>query len=92
MDHAGVVDAVVIGLPDERLGAVPAALVVTNGTEPPDEAELLETLRQRLPGYMLPILVLRHDFMPYNAMLKKDRRAIAAMLTAERAAREQLAV
>jgi acyl-coenzyme A synthetase/AMP-(fatty) acid ligase len=92
LDHAGVVDAVVIGLPDERLGAVPAALVVTNRTEPPDEEELLETLRQRLPGYMLPILVLRHEVMPYNDMLKKDRRVISDMLTAERAAREQLAV
>jgi acyl-CoA synthetase (AMP-forming)/AMP-acid ligase II len=92
LDHAGVVDAVVIGLPDERLGAVPAALVVTNGTEPPNEEELLETLRQRLPGYMLPILVLRHESMPYNAMLKKDRSVISDMLTAERAAREQLAV
>lgn len=92
LEHPGVVDAVVVGLPDERLGAVPAALVVTDRTERPNERELIEILRQRLPGYMLPVLVLRHEFMPHNAMLKKDRRLITDLLLAERAAREQLAV
>jgi acyl-coenzyme A synthetase/AMP-(fatty) acid ligase len=91
LDHPGVREACVVGLPDERLGAVPAALVVTNATEPPNERELLELVRRRLPGYMAPVLVLRHEFMPYNAMLKRDRRLVTDLLAAEREARQELA-
>lgn len=91
LHHPGVRDACVIGLADERLGAVPAALVVTNATEPPTESELIDVLRQRLPIYMVPALVLRHESMPYNAMLKKDRRLITDLLHAEREARKEVA-
>jgi hypothetical protein len=70
---------------------VPAALVVTGAADQPSEGELVEFLRRRLPGYMSPVLVLHHDFMPHNAMLKKDRGLIASLLSAERDARSEVA-
>jgi acyl-coenzyme A synthetase/AMP-(fatty) acid ligase len=81
--HPDVLDACVVGLPDDRLGEVPAALVVTNGAAPPAEAELIGAVRDRLPAYMAPALVSWRDEMPLNSMLKKDRRLITSLLAAE---------
>lgn len=83
MEHPGVLDACVVGLPDERLGTVPAALVVTDGSEPPDESDLIASVRRRLPPYMAPVIVYQQDKMPLNAMLKKDRPRILSLLEAE---------
>jgi acyl-coenzyme A synthetase/AMP-(fatty) acid ligase len=81
--HPEVVDACVVGLPDDRLGEVPAALVVTNGAVLPAEDELIGVVRDRLPAYMAPALVSWRDEMPLNSMLKKDRRLITSLLAAE---------
>ena len=91
MQHPALRDACVVGLPDDRLGAVPAALVVADGTDRPTEGELVEFVRRQLPGYMSPVLVLQHAFMPHNAMLKKDRGVIASLLSAERETRKDVA-
>jgi acyl-coenzyme A synthetase/AMP-(fatty) acid ligase len=90
LEHPRVIDACVVGLPDERLGEVPAALVVTDGGEPPDESELIETVRRRLAPYMAPALISRHDDMPLNAMMKKDRRRIVSLLMSEMDKRVEL--
>jgi acyl-CoA synthetase (AMP-forming)/AMP-acid ligase II len=71
------------------LGEVPAALVITDGSEPPDEAELIATVRRRLPPYMAPVLVSRQGEMPLNPMLKRDRRFIVSLLQAELERRKQ---
>jgi acyl-coenzyme A synthetase/AMP-(fatty) acid ligase len=89
LEHPLVLDACVVGLPDERLGEVPAALVITDGSEPPDEAELIATVRRRLPPYMAPVLVSRQGEMPLNPMLKRDRRFIVSLLQAELERRKQ---
>jgi acyl-coenzyme A synthetase/AMP-(fatty) acid ligase len=91
LQHPEVLDACVVGLPDDRLGEVPAALVVTNGAEPPEEDELIDAVRDRLPAYMAPALVSRCDEMPLNSMLKKDRRLITSLLAAELEERERRA-
>jgi long-chain acyl-CoA synthetase len=91
LQHPEVLDACVVGLPDDRLGEVPAALVVTNGAEPPEEDELIGAVRDRLPAYMAPALVSRRDEMPLNSMLKKDRRLITSLLAAELEERKQRA-
>jgi hypothetical protein len=40
-------------------------------------------VRDRLPAYMTPALVIRRDEMPLNSMLKKDRLLITSLLAAE---------
>jgi acyl-coenzyme A synthetase/AMP-(fatty) acid ligase len=90
LEHPRVVEACVVGLPDERLGGVPAALVVSDDAgKPLSEEELIETVRTRLQPYMAPVLVSCQAVMPRNAMLKKDRNLIISMLAAERASREK---
>ena len=91
LQYPGVLDACVVGLPDDRLGAVPAALVVTNGTGLPTEDELIGSVRDRLPAYMAPALVSWRDEMPLNSMLKKDRLLITSLLAAELQGRRQRA-
>jgi long-chain acyl-CoA synthetase len=83
LEHPLVLEACVVGLPDERLGEVPAALVITDASEPPDEADLIAAVRRKLAPYMAPVLVSRHGSMPLNSMLKRDRRFIVSLLQAE---------
>lgn len=90
LEHPGVREACVIGIPDERLGEVPAALVVAAGEELP-EGELITTVRDRLAAYMIPVLVVVRSAMPLNAMMKRDRTVIASLLRAELADRRQRA-
>jgi acyl-coenzyme A synthetase/AMP-(fatty) acid ligase len=89
LEHPRVLDACVVGLPDDRLGEVPAALVITDVLDPPTESELIETVRRRLAPYMAPVLIGRYDEMPLNAMLKKDRRRIVSLLEAQLQGRTQ---
>jgi long-chain acyl-CoA synthetase len=89
LEHPLVLDACVVGLPDERLGEVPAALVITDASDRPDEAELIAAVRRRLAPYMVPVLVSRHGKMPLNPMLKRDRRFIVSLLQEELERRKQ---
>jgi 3-oxocholest-4-en-26-oate---CoA ligase len=52
--HAGVFDALVIGLPDERLGQRVAALVQPRDGHALDLAELETHLRTQIAGYKVP--------------------------------------
>ena len=86
LEHPGVRDVCVIGLRDERLGEVPAALVVTDDNpDPPTEVDLVDAVRRKLAPYMAPAVVLVQDVMPLNAMMKKDRVMITELLAEARA-------
>jgi long-chain acyl-CoA synthetase len=89
LEDPRVLDACVVGAPDDRLGEVPAALVVTDPSDRPDEGELIANVRDRLPAYMAPVLVSQRPAMPLNSMLKKDRKLIKALLAAELAERRE---
>ncbi|MCV7231639.1 long-chain fatty acid--CoA ligase [Mycobacterium branderi] len=65
--HEGVVDAAVIGVPDERMGEVGAAFVVA---EHLTEQELINWARERLANYKVPRHVLLVDEIPRNASMK----------------------
>jgi bile acid-coenzyme A ligase len=55
MEHPRVQTAVVIGLPDEQLGAVPHAIILPEPDGPaPSEAELREFASERLVRYKTP--------------------------------------
>jgi acyl-coenzyme A synthetase/AMP-(fatty) acid ligase/acyl carrier protein len=74
-EHPGVKDAVVVTHEDAD-GARIAAYVVTDRAEVFSTAALRETLRQRLPEYMMPASFTLLDAMPMTPSGKIDRRAL----------------
>ena len=78
MGHPAVADAAVIGVPDERWGERPLALVVRRPDAAVTPDELLAWCRERLAGFKCPDRVEWADALPRNPsgkVLKKDLRA-----------------
>ena len=73
-DHPGVVEAVVVGVPDERLGSRVAALVVPATDATPTVAELADHVGRRLAGYKRPRVVRAVTEIRRTASGKIDRR------------------
>ena len=74
-------DAVVVGLPDERLGEVPVAGVVWAGEQ--DQETLLEQLRADLAHYKVPRALFSLEAVPLTARDKVDRRRAVELARAE---------
>jgi acyl-coenzyme A synthetase/AMP-(fatty) acid ligase len=69
--HPAVADAAVVGLPDARLGEVPAAAVeLHRDAAPPETGELEAFLRERLPAYQIPVRFRVVAALPRNASMK----------------------
>jgi long-chain acyl-CoA synthetase len=64
-------DAVVVAIPDERLGELPVAGIVW--AREPDEANLLEEMRATLAHYKVPRALFSIDAVPLTARDKVDR-------------------
>ena len=79
--HPAVGDAVVVALPDARLGAVPAAAVEPRpGVAPPEEAALLDFARRHLVAYQVPARILVVAALPRTVSMKADRPAARRLL------------
>jgi acyl-coenzyme A synthetase/AMP-(fatty) acid ligase len=76
-----VIDAAVVGAPDERLGEVPLAFVVTNAAVSDDE--LRELCRLHLVPYKIPVEFRIVDGLPRNEAGKLMRRDLAAQVGQE---------
>jgi long-chain acyl-CoA synthetase len=74
---SGVVDAGVVGVPDERLGAVPVAFVVTDRAVTDDE--LRATCREHLAPYKVPVAFHRIDALPRTEVGKLRRGELAEL-------------
>lgn len=74
----GIVEAAVVGAPDERLGEVPVAFVVTSA--PVSEAALLEACREHLVAYKVPVAFHEVDALPRNEVGKILKRALVDSL------------
>ncbi len=79
-EHRAVRDAAVVGLPDARLGAVPAAMVELHGGADADEAVLLAHLRERLPSTHIPVRIAVADELPRTPSLKVSLAAVRAAM------------
>jgi long-chain acyl-CoA synthetase len=66
--HPQVREAVAFGIPDERLGQVPVAVVVVHGRVSPDE--LVDWVKSRLPAYKVPVQVSTTTSIPRNSAMK----------------------
>jgi long-chain acyl-CoA synthetase len=78
--HPDVLDAIVIGLPDDVLGEVPVAVVeCLPGSGPVQPADLLDFARARLPAYQVPVELLVVDALPRTEFLKVSRPAARAL-------------
>lgn len=71
LEHPAVAQVAVIGVPDERLGQVGRAFVVTQAEV--SEADLIAWSRNRMAGFKVPRSVRFVDRLPLNATGKVDK-------------------
>ena len=77
MGHSAIADVAVIGVPDEKWGEVPMALVVRKPDTTVTEREIIAFARERLAGFKTPKTVVWIAALPRNPsgkILKKDLR------------------
>lgn len=78
--HPAVAEAAIVGLPDARLGQVPAAaLIAAAGAERPGEAELDAYLRQFLAAYCIPVAYRWVDELPRTPSMKVSTPGVRAL-------------
>ncbi|CAM2845526.1 AMP-dependent synthetase [Mycobacterium intermedium] len=75
---AGVREAAVVGIPDERLGEVPWAFVVRSDPSLTESA-LVSWCRERLTPYRVPARIVFVDQLPRNDVGKVVKRELAAL-------------
>ena len=71
---AGVAEAAVVGVPDERLGEVPVAYIVTTADVSDDD--LIAACRAHLAPYKIPVAFRRVDALPRSEVGKVLRREL----------------
>ena len=82
--HGSVGEVVVVGIPDRRLGSVPAAMVtIRSGAAPVTGDDLRAHARTLLAPYKVPVTVRIVDEIPRNAMMKPRRAEIREALGGE---------
>jgi acyl-CoA synthetase (AMP-forming)/AMP-acid ligase II len=70
------VQAAVIGIPDERLGEVGMAFVVTRSGDPAVGAEILAWCRDEIANYKVPRAIEIVDELPVNATGKVEKTVL----------------
>lgn len=85
-EHPAVREAAVIGLADDRLGAVPAAAVILkDGAVPPEPDELKAFLKERLIAYQVPVHFRFIDDFPRTPSMKPSAPGLKALFESEAA-------
>jgi acyl-CoA synthetase (AMP-forming)/AMP-acid ligase II len=73
--HPKIKDVAVIGLPDHRLGEIPAAIIEVNPGTQLDEEEILDFLERHLPRYKRPRCII-FDRVPRDPTGKIEKTKI----------------
>jgi acyl-CoA synthetase (AMP-forming)/AMP-acid ligase II len=66
-EHPNVLDAAIIGLPDEVWGEAVCAIIVPREGSVIDEQEVRNFCRQKLAGYKVPRRIFIEEQLPRNA-------------------------
>lgn len=74
--HPRVAAAEVFGIPDERLGEIPASVIQLTPGAQLSEAELQAYCHERIAGFKIPRHIRFVDQMPMSASHKVDRRKL----------------
>ena len=83
LEHPGVLEAAIVGVPDETWGERVVAVVVRrDGAAGFDEGDLIGFSRDRLAHYKCPKQVVFVDALPRNPMGKVQKFRIVEELTA----------
>jgi long-chain acyl-CoA synthetase len=78
--HPAIREAAVVGLPDERLGQVPAAAyILKSDAVPPTDTDLREFLREHLMPYQVPVRFLGVTDLPRTPSMKPNLPALRAL-------------
>ena len=79
-EHPSILDASTVGIPDSRLGHVPAtALELQRGMVAPTSESLDAHVRARLTTIHVPVRFLITDALPRTTSMKVDLRAVRAL-------------
>jgi 3-oxocholest-4-en-26-oate---CoA ligase len=81
--YPGVVDALVVGVPDEKWGQMVTGVVQPEPGSNLDEAAVQAHVRQHLAGYKTPKRILLRDDLGRASNGKADYKAITAYVRAE---------
>ena len=79
-EHGSVVEAAVVGRPDDRWGEVPVAFVVLAEGSTVTPREIIDHCRGRLAKYKVPVEVIEIDGLPRNPSGKVLKRELRARL------------
>jgi bile acid-coenzyme A ligase len=81
--HPAVIEAAVMGIPDERLGESLVAVVVVTDASHWDSKSMKRYLRERLARYKVPRVIRFVDQVPHTETGKIDRRRLAGQVASE---------
>lgn len=86
--HPAVREAVVVGVPNQRLGAVPAAAIILRDGHHVGEGEIVAFLRDHLSAYQVPARYLFVNDVPRTPALKPALPAVTALFSADMSVKE----
>lgn len=77
----GILEAAVVGIPDEIYGEVPAAVVKTSESFHLSEDELKALLKKKLASYQVPVKILFLKEIPVTPNNKVDKKTIRTLFS-----------
>ena len=83
-DHPAIRESAVVGVPDDRLGAVPAAaIILKDGATAPETDEIKAWLKDRLIAYQVPVHIRFVPDFPRTPSMKPSAPGLRALFAGE---------
>ena len=82
-EHSAIAEAVVIGLPDERKGEIPVAVVRVNEGASVSEGELIDWAKEHMSDYKVPRKVKVVDELPRTGTQKVQKNDLKKLFEEE---------